>query len=220
MSRPRVAVTGPDRRLRIAWWATRAVLRSVGAEPRYLHAGHDPDRIERFDALVVGGGDDLDPDLYGEAPAAPSKLDRERDAFEQAVLGRALDEGLPILGICRGAQLLNVTLGGDLHQEIAEQRLHTPNRRTLLARRRIELEPGSRLAAALGTERTRVNSLHHQSVRRPGEGLTIVARDRDGVVQGIEDPARPFRIGVQWHPEYLFWRRRQRALFRALVESA
>lgn len=217
--KPVVAVTGPRKFWRWAWWATRLGLRLAGAQAVYLHPGCEPRRVRRFDALVVGGGNDLDPALYGELVPPTHRGDPERDAFEMEVLRRALDEDLPILGICRGAQLLNVAQGGNLHVDITTMRVHTSNRPTLLPLKSAIIEPGSRLAEILQSERIRINSLHHQAIRSPGDGLEVVARDLDGIVQAVEDRRRRFRLGVQWHPEYLVWQSRQRRLFRALVAA-
>ncbi len=224
-SRVTVAVTGPRRRLRWGWWATRVALQRAGARAVYLYPGCPPDRTTGFHGLVVGGGDDLDPGLYGEASTAPVPSDPERDAFEQSVLHTALARDLPILGICRGAQLLNITLGGDLHRDISRDRVKTSNRRTPLPRKSLLLDTSSRLAEFLGVDErranvVRINSLHHQAIRRCGEGLRVVGRDLDDFVQAVEDPTRSYRLGVQWHPEYLIWQRRQRRLFQALVAAA
>jgi putative glutamine amidotransferase len=146
--------------------------------------------------------------------------DTERDAFESFVIDDALDRGLPVLGICRGAQLLNVRLGGSLYQELRSLRRHTSNRWTVLPLKTLRVQRGSRLHTLLGTELTRINSLHNQGMERLGRGLRLAGRDLDGIVQAVEAPARDFLMGVQWHPEFLLYSRRQRRLFRALVDAA
>jgi putative glutamine amidotransferase len=146
--------------------------------------------------------------------------DAMRDALERRLIGEALQRDLPVLGICRGAQLLNVVRGGTLHQELSDFYAEVAEPQSLLPRKRVTVTPGSRLAAVTGPETLAVNGLHHQAVDRLGEGLRIVARAASGVIQAIEDPSRPFVIGVQWHPEYLPYAHRQRALFHALVGTA
>jgi putative glutamine amidotransferase len=146
--------------------------------------------------------------------------DPDRDALETRLFNEADAAGIPVLGICRGAQLLNVCRGGTLYQELAEYYVEFPQPQTVLPTKDVEVLPGSRLAAVLGRERCRVNSLHRQAVRTTGRSLAVVGREPNGVVQAIEDPDRPYLIGVQWHPEYLPQHPEQRRLFAALVEHA
>jgi putative glutamine amidotransferase len=216
-------------------------------------------RTNDLRGLIIGGGADIDPELYGEKPTlselttaaeedvkhrrtprltllvAPmiylgrrlfslgrgaGGADPERDAFERQMFTMAMDRGIPILGICRGAQLLNVLLGGDIHQDIESFYTEPTQTRTVLPRKRILLSPTSRLARILGTVDTNVNALHHQAIRELGRSLRAVAREDSGVIQAVEHTSHPFLIGVQWHPEYLPQHRRQRALFEAMVAAA
>lgn len=217
-SAPRIGVTGPRSRLPFAWWATRTALRLCGARPLQLRPG---DRLPpRLDALVVGGGADIGAGLYDPLADEIEAQDPDRDEFEIEALDGAFARGLPVLGICRGAQLMNVVLGGSLVRDVRDRRLLGSNRSTLLPTRPVRLEPGSRLSRILLRDDCRVNALHRQAVDHPGRGLVVVARDIDDIPQAVEDPDQPFRIGVQWHPEYLAWSRIQRRLFAALVRTA
>lgn len=152
--------------------------------------------------------------------------DPARDKLETRLLRQALNKGIPVLGICRGAQLLNVVLGGSLHQHIETLYNEEPHLRTLLPRKQILIEPRSHLHRILGRRRCYVNALHRQAVAQLGENVQVVARDMSGVVQAIEyshsDFAgeTPFALGVQWHPEYLPQMREQQRLFHVLVEQA
>jgi len=146
--------------------------------------------------------------------------DPGRDALEKRLLSEALDQGIPVLGICRGAQLLNVVLGGSLHQQITEFYDEEPHVRTLLPRKQITIEAGSHLQRILQCSSCHVNALHNQAIAELGQGVRIVARDRAAVVQAIEYAPLPFAIGVQWHPEYLPQLPRQQLLFRNLVQHA
>ncbi|MGZ5076359.1 MAG: gamma-glutamyl-gamma-aminobutyrate hydrolase family protein, partial [Methylobacter sp.] len=170
--------------------------------------------------IVIGGGDDIYPTLYESEVLPNNRYDKERDMFELIYIENALKQELPMLAICRGEQLLNTYLGGNLHQDLRQLRRFTHNRWTVLPLKTLLVEPGSRLNGLLGTSRCRINSLHSQAVDRLGNGLRAVGFDLDHIVQAIEDPARLFLIGVQWHPEYLFYLPRQRNLFRALVQAA
>jgi putative glutamine amidotransferase len=178
-----------------------------------------PALLERLDGVCLSGGPDLDPDAYG-APTRHPELgptEPSLDAFELAVARAADAAGLPLLGICRGAQALNVARGGTLHQHL------DGHRQAALATARthhVTVTPGSRLAALTGVGKLDVNSFHHQAVDILGAGLRIVARAVDGTAEAIEDPTRPLLLGVQWHAETLVDRPEHGALFAALVETA
>ncbi len=148
-------------------------------------------------------------------------FDPERDKLEQTLIRHALYAGKPLLGICRGAQLINVTLGGTLYQSIEHfYQEGTSNPRSILPRKTVALAPGSRLRTLLGSEHARVNALHEQSIRDLGDGLVVSAREENGVIQGIEREGHQLVLGVQWHPEYLPQYRPQQRLFQQLVHAA
>jgi putative glutamine amidotransferase len=164
--------------------------------------------LERFDGLLLLGGGDLDPHTYGQEPnTRVYGVSADRDTCELVLTRAALARRLPVLAICRGHQVLDVALGGTLDQDITGRdgllehgvpgvedgaRLHD-----------VDVDPASRLAEAMGTTHVTVSSHHHQAVDRVGEGLRVVARAADGVVEGIElaDPGGPWVVGAQWHPE-------------------
>lgn len=148
------------------------------------------------------------------------EIDPPRDHMELELLEKARAENLPVLGICRGCQLVNVFFGGDLHQDLRGYDLNPSKVDSVFPKKRIRIEGPSRLGELVGTGDCRVNSLHNQAVRNLGSGLAITARDGDGIVQGIEHQGLDFFLGVQWHPEYLPQKRRQRRLFRGLVTAA
>jgi putative glutamine amidotransferase len=179
-----------------------------------------PADIAEVDGLVVGGGDDISPDLYEGRLVAAARLDPERDALERGLILAAQTAGKPVLGICRGAQMLNVALGGSLHQDAYAQYRGSRFRWTVLPRKTVTLEAGTLLARVAGPAPMRVNALHTQAVDRLAEGLRVAARDEGGMVQAVERLADPFALGVQWHPELLPYAARQRALFAALVAAA
>ena len=218
-SSPVIAITGPQRRARGPRMLVALAVRAYGGRPLQLRPG-DPVAPERYDGVVVTGGHDIDPVLYASEPEVEPRHDPERDAFESRVIDDALTRGLPLLGICRGAQLLNVRRGGNLFQELRSRRQHTSNRWTVLPLKTLQLMAGSRLEELMDCQRCRINSLHNQAIDRTGIGLRIVGRDLDGIIQAIEDPDHAFLVGVQWHPEFLILMSRQRRLFRGLVEAA
>jgi len=147
--------------------------------------------------------------------------DPDRDQMEQHLIQYALYNELPVLGICRGAQLMNVTLGGTLHQHIGHfYTEETGNIRSVLPRKSISLAPGSRLHQLLQVPACRVNALHYQSIKDLGDEVVVSASESSGVVQAIERRGHPFFVGVQWHPEYMPQSRLQQRLFSELVHSA
>jgi putative glutamine amidotransferase len=177
-------------------------LEAAGLEVAPIAAGWSGG-VEGLDGLVLSGGIDLNPKLYGEKrhPAADEPNDA-RDQLELDLLKQALERDLPVLAICRGMQLLNVAKGGTLEQHIEERGMH---QRYDLAKpvpvHEVAVQKGSRLAEITGAGQVAVNSRHHQAVGRLGDGLKVSARAEDGIVEGIEAPGKRFAVGVQWHPE-------------------
>ncbi len=186
--------------------------------PARISVRHEPGG-DRLDALIIGGGDDIGPEHYGGEVDARARNDPERDRLEIRWIEFALKHDMPLLGICRGAQLINVVLGGTLHQDIRPMRERTYNRPGLLPTKQVRIDTPSRLATVCGKARLRVNSLHHQAIRRPGAGLRVVAWDLDNIVQAVESSRERHILGVQWHPEYLFYLPAQLALFRWLLQA-
>lgn len=184
-----------------------------------------PALLERLDGVLLSGGVDVDPVLYGQAPHPKlGRVNRRRDDFELALTREALRRDLPILAICRGHQVLNVATGGTLVQDIPSivegaMEHDAPGPRWRRSHR-VEVTASSRLREILGEDALSVNSLHHQAVDRVGEGLLMSARSPDGVVEGLEMPGRRFVVAVQWHPES-FWSRPDsfQPLFDAHVEA-
>lgn len=204
-------------------------LSGVGAAPLVL----PPPDLELVPSLVAGlagvclsGGPDIDPELYG-GPRHPKlgTTHPDLDRFELAVVREAARLGMPLLAICRGAQILNVAHGGDLCQhlpedpgdEVCHQRAGVKDPACV---HEIRVQPDSLLARALGAERLEVNSFHHQAPARVGEGLRAVAWAPDGVVEGLEAPEREFWVGVQWHAEAIAERPEQQSLLAAFVAAA
>jgi putative glutamine amidotransferase len=184
-----------------------------------------PRLLDRLDGLVLSGGPDLAPAAYGAQPHVElGSTEPGLDAFEYAIAREALRLGLPILGICRGAQTLNVARGGTLHQHLPDVVGDTIAHRQAVDGRvpthPVTILPDSRLAAVLGTTRLSVNSFHHQAVDRLGAGLRECAWAPDGTVEAIEDPGRPFVLAVQWHAETLQGVPGQPTLFEELVGVA
>lgn len=175
--------------------------------------------LDGLDGLIITGGKDVDPERYGQQPhPATDEPRHDRDAWEDALLAAAIERGLPFLGICRGAQVLNVALGGTLHQHLPEvvgsDRYNKGG--GVFATNAVAVE-GGRLATIVG-ETVDVKSYHHQAIDEVAEGLVVTARSDDGTIQAVELPTVPFGIGVQWHPEEDA--AEDARLFRGLVDAA
>ena len=208
-----------------------ASVEQAGARARVLEVTESPRKVlNEVDGILLTGGGDVDPVFYGD-DRHPLTDDAEpgRDEFEIDLARRAMSEDVPLLAICRGAQVLNVAAGGTLVQDIPSaiesELTHSITEPKDLECHDIDVVTGSKLSAVLGGRLNpacscRVNSRHHQSVGRPGEGLVVSARAADGVIEGIEKPDAAFCVGVQWHPEN-FWRSGEfKPLFEAFVEAA
>lgn len=212
-----VGVTGNARRFSPSWWCLRMAIwlaggRAIRISPKQPRTGED------VAALVISGGDDIDPALYGGEKNEHAEIDPHRDELELQWIKYAIAHHIPVLGICRGEQLLNVAFGGTLHADIRAMRRHTRNRPSLLPTKKVRLAPHCCLREITGRKRLWVNSLHHQAVHHLGDAMRSVAKDRDNLVQAIEhQPGEPW-MGVQWHPEYLFYLPKQFALFRWLIK--
>jgi putative glutamine amidotransferase len=208
-----------------------ASVEQAGGLPRVLDVSESPRRlVSELDGLLLTGGGDVDPVLYGE-DRHPTVSDAEpgRDEFEIDLARRATEADLPVLAICRGCQVLNVAAGGTLVQDIPSavdsELSHRVDQPPDAVAHDVAIVPGSHLREALGAavsdaSTVRVNSRHHQSVGRVGSGLVASAAAPDGVIEAIESPGTRFCLGVQWHPEN-FWRTGEfRPLFEAFVRAA
>lgn len=184
-------------------------LHRAGAEARWIELGDTEKAVTemlRCDGLLLPGGADVDPKLYGQEKSEKcGKQNELRDAAEMRMLEAFLPTGRPIFCICRGVQLLNVFHGGTLHQDIRDiqkcEHSHFPSKNK--GTHWVTVTPGTRLAGLLGRETVKVNSLHHQAVNRGGAGLAVSAVSEDGFIEALELEAHPYCLGVQWHPEHM-----------------
>jgi len=175
-----------------------AALTAVGLEPV-----RNPESLDGLAGLLLTGGTDVNPALYGEAPHPKTQTpDDQRDALEIRLLKQALEINLPVLAICRGLQLFNVVHGGTLTQHLPggghEKRTDLP---VSADNHSASVEPNTKLAAIVGSGSIPVNSRHHQAIRDVGEGLRVSAVSEDNVIEAVERPDRAFAVAVQWHPE-------------------
>lgn len=249
--RPLIGVTGPDKGGLAAWLMTALAVRRAGGLPVRVTPARQVSVEPLAALIIGGGTDvdpiHYGEESLGAADGQQSSLadwtigllltalrtllarhrpqaqdyDPARDDMEKHLIRHALYTDKPLLGICRGAQLINVTLGGTLHQSIDHFYSEgTGNPRSLLPRKRVVLAPDSRLGHILGGTSSRVNALHEQSIRDLGDDLSVSARESNGVIQAIEREGEQFLLGVQWHPEYLPQYPAQQRIFRHLVQAA
>jgi putative glutamine amidotransferase len=211
--RPVIGITTYVTQARFGDWDAESALVPAAYVHAIQRAGGRPvlippdDAIEEtlaaVDGLLFPGGSDLDPETYGQEPHPETKgIVRERDEAELALLSAALERDMPVLAVCRGSQVLNVALGGDLHQHLPELVGHENHKLvpTVFGDHDVELVPETRLGRLLG-ERAPVKSHHHQGFARLGEGLVEAAHAEDGTIEALEDPSKRFALGVLWHPE-------------------
>ena len=194
--------------------------------PNFTDAREMLDLVHKIDGLLISGGTDVDSKLFGErAITEVTPFCPRRDTTEAELIRAAIrDTDIPVLGICRGEQMLNIAMGGTIIQDLKAEGL--PEHRMSMYERddpshKIKVVPGTRLYSILGSETVWVNSYHHQAVRKIAPGFIKTAEaDPDGVIEAIEMPGERFIVGVQWHPEGLIHNDEHQAIFRAFVEAA
>ncbi|WP_262690193.1 gamma-glutamyl-gamma-aminobutyrate hydrolase family protein [Kordiimonas aestuarii] len=225
--RPLIGITTGSRANFLAYTAIGYGIWLAGGRPIRVSPKHNLLRTRNLKGLVVSGGADIDPTLYGQNNTHSVGLDPYRDRLEAECVEMAFAAKLPVLGICRGAQMINIVRGGDLHQDVPSVfEGFLPTQSTLgkiFARRKVVIEGRSALRNLLDKpDDIWVNSLHHQAINTLGQDLRAIAHDAEfGMVQAIEGTERDhFVIGVQWHPEFMLYASAQRRIFAALVASS
>lgn len=216
MSSPRIGLTGTTRlfdgaqRSGVNAAYVNATLRTGGIPlvlPPVIRSADVSRVVDTLDGLLLTGGEDIDPVLFGEAPHPKlGNVDPDRDRFELAIFADAWKRGMPVLAICRGIQVVNVALGGTLWQDIPSQRpgslVHAATSARDQRTHPVDLVPGSRTADALGGTRIEINSFHHQSIKALAPGLVVTGVAPDGEIEAVESTGEgPWMLAVQWHPE-------------------
>jgi putative glutamine amidotransferase len=201
-------------------------LRRAGAVPVLIppQPENTAEVIDGLDGILLAGGFDCDPSLYGETPhETVEPMDARRQANDLSLAKAARERGIPTLGICLGLQMMNVAAGGSLTQDIdseVETEIQHASEPEDRARHDVMVEQGTKLSKILPRTELNVNSSHHQAIKNVGEGLRVTAHAPDGVVEGVEDPRHPFYLGVQWHPEDMPGEPSASSIFQAFVEAA
>lgn len=223
---PVIGVTTSSNTGYFMWLCTKLGVWLAGGKAIRISAANGANH-QICDGYIISGGADIDPSYYKQENIASVNIEPERDQLEKLVIEHALTQHKPLLGICRGAQMINIILGGNLYQNVKdtyESFIPTDSMLgKILTRRLIHISSGSKLQNMLqGSSKLYVNSLHHQAIHNAGKNLTIVAKDELGIIQAIESAGAntPHILGVQWHPEFMLYRRFQRNLFNTLIQAA
>lgn len=220
--RPLIGITRSSQKKGLAYYALQLALLLGGARGVLLQP-HHPQHGLKIDGLILTGGEDVHPSFYEHALKPNYAYSLERDEMEFAWLKYAEEHNLPVLGICRGSQLINIYRKGTLHFEVhkAYEKAQYPS--SLLAkifyRKRMNLQKGTLIYKIYQEDKIKVNSIHTQAIDKLGHHLVITASEGNGVVQAVEDPNRRFFLGVQYHPEYLIYSGRHRKIFREFIKA-
>ncbi|NVK17824.1 MAG: gamma-glutamyl-gamma-aminobutyrate hydrolase family protein [Methylocystaceae bacterium] len=221
--KPKIGYTTRTRLIQPLHWLVSLGIRLGGGVPVRLHA-QSPKYEQDLDGLVIAGGTDLYPGLFDHDPKSGYDYDHARDKLELNWLEKSEKKDIPTLGVCRGAQLLNVQRGGTLHMDVEKsyENASYPNRflAQVFFRKFINVEESSLLKKILRSSRLKVNSMHKQAIDELGDGLVVSAREDNQVVQAVEDPTRKFCMGVQFHPEALLHQEVFRNIFKQLVQCS
>ena len=204
-------------------------IEEFGGIPRILYPGVSDSEFADIDGLLLTGGGDIHPDNFDQAWHPSLKYVNEaRDELELPLCREKIEADLPVFGICRGIQVMSITMGGSLYQDVPSQIIdpltHPAKGPKQDSQHEIEIEHGSRLIKIVGKSADEVNSAHHQAVNEIGEGFVVTARSEDGVIEAMEDPSKRFVLGVQYHPERMIqtdeFREHRRKLFEAFIAAA
>lgn len=213
-----IGISGPARK-RIAQRLIGLGLRLKGAHTYYIRPGARVD-VSLLDGLVLSGGTHVHPERYGQEPQVSARYDQTRDTTDQLLLEQAEAIGIPVLGICRGAQFINIFHGGSLCQNVTPLRVNTRHRPLLFPMQTVRLVATSLLGQLMGAPVIGANRIHSQAIKHLGKNLKVVAVDNDLFVQAIESTQGQWLMGLQWHPEYLLYHSRHRRIFGQFLQAA
>jgi len=218
-----VGITHSVRQSKISLFAIRLAVLLAGGKPMMISSRKNTNNVN-YDCLILYGGVDIDPHQYNLQRKPNYQYDYRRDEIEEKHFHHAMKKQLPILGICRGAQMINILLGGNLYQDIRklDEKAKYPHHIIgfLLYRKMIFIDKHSRISKILKRHSTKVNSIHSQAIDKLGQDLYITAREKNKIIQVIEHQSHPFLLGVQFHPEFMLYKKQFRNIFKALTKKA
>ncbi len=222
-NKPKIVITKPLKGGNLFYLLSSFAIRLSGATPIKLDSS-DNYKNKDFDGLIISGGSDINPSLYNSKIKMQRVYDTARDDMEQYLIKKSLAENKPILGICRGAQIINVTMGGDLHADLKLVNDQASSNSSLwekiFDRRKVNIFANSKLWKIYESRKARVNSIHNQTISNLGDGLKISAIEQNGIIQAVESILESnFILGVQWHPELMIYNKENRKIFKTLVKN-
>lgn len=223
--KPIIGITSSDNRNMLMWLLTKFNVQIAGGVVRDIHPSQ-PNAFDECDGYIISGGEDIDPAMYAEKNIAAHNVNPARDTLEKNIIEHAVNKQKPILGICRGAQMINVACGGSLHQNAQDYYKDFIPTNSLLGkifvRRLVNINADSLLHHLMHIKQAKVNSLHHQAIKELGNNLIIIAKTEGDMIQAIQntDTPKPRILGVQWHPELMIFSKKQRAIFKWIVAEA
>lgn len=213
-----IGISGPVRRS-LSHRLISFALRMHGARTHFIRPGSKVD-VSLLDGLVLSGGTHVHPSRYGQTPQVTANYDPRRDETDVRLLSRAEELNIPVLGICRGAQFINIFRGGTLCQNVTPLRVNTRHRPLLFPMQTVRVVSDSRLGEVMRQPVIGANRIHSQAIKRLGHHLRVVALDNDHFVQAIENTRGQWLMGIQWHPEYLLYHGGHRRIFKHFVDAA
>ncbi len=215
--KPLIGICLPDKGNLFAYIFIKLNLKLQGAYSIRLRPSKNNVKFEKLDGLILSGGNDIDPTLYGgDKEAHNTPLDKKRDAFELKMIDNAYKKRIPILGICRGAQLINIYFEGTLYPKILDLDEYIIHRNSVFPIKSAIIKRISKLFSITKKKEVVINSIHNQAINEVGEDLKVSACYYN-IIEAIEKEDYPFLLGVQWHPEYLIYIKEHRLIFKKLV---
>lgn len=215
--KPLIGICLPDKGNFFAYIFIKLSLKLQGAYSVRLRPSKNNIKFEKLDGLLLSGGNDIDPTLYGEnKDAHNTPLDKKRDTFELEMIDKAYKARMPILGICRGAQLINIYFDGTLYPSMLDLDKYKNHKNSPFPIKNMYVRKISKLFSIIRKKEVPINSIHNQAIDKVGRNLKITAC-HDKIVEAIEKENYPFLLGVQWHPEYLIYLKEHRLIFKAFV---
>lgn len=218
--KPLIGIALPDDGNFFAEIFIKLNLRLQGANSVTFRPSKEIKNLHNIDGLILSGGNDINPQLYGaNKDAHNTELDKERDAFELDLLDFAYEKQLPILGICRGAQLINIYFEGNLHAKILDLDEYLIHKNSIFPIKKAQIKDDTTLLETVEENPIVINSIHNQAINKVGEELKVSAK-HESIIESVEKKDYPFLLAVQWHPEYLIYLKEHRNIFKKLVEHS
>lgn len=222
--RPAIGVTTSINKSQTMWLCNNLAVWIAGGKAIRLTTRNYKNYRE-YNGYLISGGVDIDPTIYNEENIASIGIEKERDKLEFEVINHALENNKPLFGICRGAQMINIVMGGNLYQNARDiYKDFLPTSSTLgkaFLRRKVNITAKGIISKVFANKKQiSVNSIHHQAINQLGKGLKITAKDRHNIVQTIESSdAKSYILGLQWHPEFMLYKKKQRKVFQSFIDA-